>query len=87
MKLKKLNKNVLSNAGVRFTDDILIPLYENNENENNDQRAKFTLKDFISGAINHLKTTHSDVVEKIGFEISFDQRFTSSQKEKQLKCI
>ena len=30
VKLKKLNKNVLSNAGVRFTDDILIPLYENN---------------------------------------------------------
>lgn len=90
VKLTKLSKNVLSNAGVRFAENILIRLYENNPTKMKIiiSVPNLTLKNFISGVINRLKTTHSGILEKIGFEISWEEEFTKpSQKEEQLKRL
>lgn len=90
VKLTKLNQNVLSNAGVRFAENILIPLYENNPTKMKIMISvpNLTLKDFISGVINHLKTARSGILEKIGFEISWEEEFKKpSQKEEQLRGL
>ena len=57
LKLKKLEKSVLSSAGVKFADSVLIPFYRNNSTKVKVMLSvpNLSLGDFISGVLGQLE--------------------------------
>ena len=85
VKLTRLDKRVLLDAGKKFADTIMIPLYKDNPTKMKVMISvpNFTLEDFITGVLSQLKAKQPGIVKKIGFEISFDRKVKESYEKKQ----
>ena len=85
VKLTRLDKGVLLDASKKFADTIMIPLYKDNPTKMKVMISapNFTLEDFISGVLSQLNAKQPGIVEKIGFEISFDKKVNTPYEKEQ----
>ncbi|XP_015763853.1 PREDICTED: phospholipase D LlSicTox-alphaIII2-like [Acropora digitifera] len=72
--VKLKNNSALSKAGEKFVDAILIPLYQNNPTKMKVMISvpNLSLKDFIRSVLEQLNAKQQSIIQKIGFEISYE---------------